>query len=113
MIEEVQAILGAMRGTDQYDSLESSEQTKAIGTAEQLLKIHYGNRTKPVAVAFQVLYTLEAEREHIDHLKRHGAQSFGTKGTTISFKEDSSYISPDVVAVMGVPTKGAGTGRLI
>lgn len=113
MNEEVKIFIGKMRGTELFDALDDTEKDEIIFTSSEFLKAIYGGRRlSDSVVAFQVLFDLEAQTEHYQHLKRHGVTSFSSKGVSVSFK-DSDNISPEVIGILGTPRKGAGIGRLI
>lgn len=112
--EEVKSFIGKMADTELFDALTTEEQDERIFTSSEYLAAVYGRRKlTDAALAFQVLYDLEAKSEHYQHLKRHGVTSFSSKGVSVSFN-DGSNVAPEVVGFLGLPyNKGAGVGRLI
>lgn len=113
MNEEVKTFIGRMANTQLFDALEDAEKDEVIFTSSEYLKAIYrrGYMTS-IVIAFQVLHDLEAQTEHYQHLKRHGVKSFSSKGVSVTF-EDGSNVCPEVIGIMGVPSRGAGVGRLI
>jgi hypothetical protein len=108
---EVRAYLAQLIGTESFDALDPSDQDKEIFAAGEMLRGEYGKRVKAEHVAWQILFTLEAKYEHYNQLKRHGATSFNTKGTSVSFGK-TVMVAPEVQSILGVPRNGGGVGRL-
>lgn len=107
---EVNEYLGRLSFTEPYDEMVSDDKEKVVFTATEVLRDEFGeNRLTPRAVALQTLYMLEGEDEDFSKYKRHGVESFSTKGVSISFKDVD--ISPSVLRLMG--RSGASVGRLI
>jgi hypothetical protein len=112
--EEVKTFIGKMADTELFDALTPEEQDARIFTSSEFLAAVYGQRKlSDAALAFQVLYDLEAKTEHYQHLKRHGVTSFSSKGISVSFG-NADNVAPEVIGFLGLPySRGAGTGRLI
>jgi hypothetical protein len=86
------------------------EKEAIVFTAGELLKDQFSeSRLTARIIALQVLFMLEGEDEDFSKYKRHGVQSFSTKGVSVSF--NGSNISPDVLAILR-PSRGS-VGRLI
>jgi hypothetical protein len=100
--------------TAPYSSMVAAEQDKQIFLATELLSDFYREvDLTPRTVALQILFNLEAEGEEYARLKRHGVQSFSTKGTSVTFARVDS-LSPAVIDILGEPKKVKGSiGRLI
>ncbi|QFG05331.1 head-to-tail adaptor [Bacillus phage 031MP004] len=102
--------------TAAFSGLSAEEQDKQIFAALELLGDNY--RTDVItarAAALQLLFTLEGDDEEYARLKRHGVQSFSTKGVSVSFGSLDA-LSPEVRRILGEPTKGSDSvfvGRLI
>jgi hypothetical protein len=107
---QVNEYLNKLHFADPYLKLESSTKEKIVFEAEELLKDQFSEAKLTVRiVALQVLFMLEGEDEDFSKYKRHGVQSFSTKGVSVSF--NGTNISPDVLAILR-PSRGS-VGRLI
>lgn len=106
----VDEYLSKLHFAEAYSKLESPAKESIVFTAEELLKDQF-NPSKITAriIALQVLYMLEGEDEDFSKYKRHGVQSFATKGVSISFS--GSSISPEVLSILR-PSR-ASVGRLL
>ena len=107
---QVDDYLNKLHFADLYLKLNGPDQEANVFTAEELLKDRF-KESKITAriVALQVIFMLEGEDEEFSKYKRHGVQSFSTKGVSITF--NGSNISPDVLTILR-PSRAA-VGRLI
>lgn len=93
-----------------YINLLEDNKNKNVFAAYELLKDNFReSKITDRAVALQTLFMLEGEEEEFSKYKRHGVESFSTKGISISF--NGSNIAPDVLEIMGA--NKATVGRLI
>ncbi|QFG05686.1 head-to-tail adaptor [Bacillus phage 035JT001] len=102
--------------TAAFLGLSAEEQDKQIFAALEVLGDNYKKDVITArAAALQVLFSMEGEDEEYARLKRHGVQSFSTKGVSVSFGSLDA-LSPEVRHILGEPTKGSSSvfvGRLI
>jgi hypothetical protein len=107
---QVDEYLNKLHYNEPYLKLESAAKEAIVFTAEELLRDQFKeSKITARVIALQVLFMLEGEDEEFSKYKRHGVQSFSTKGVSISF--NGSNIAPDVLAVLK-PAR-ASVGRLI
>jgi hypothetical protein len=107
---QVDEYLKKLHFAEPYLKLEPTAKEAIVFTAEELIKDQFReSKINERCIALQVLFMLEGEDEDFSKYKRHGVQSFSTKGVSVSF--NGSNISPDVLAILR-PSRGS-VGRLI
>jgi hypothetical protein len=107
---QVDEYLKKLHFVDSYSKLDDPAKEAIVFTAEELLKDQFNEaKITERCIALQVLFMLEGEDEDFSKYKRHGVQSFSTKGVSVSF--NGSNISPDVLAILR-PSRGS-VGRLV
>lgn len=99
--------------TSAFNSFSIADQEKIMFAAHELLGDFYSlKRLTPRSLALQTLFMIESESEEYARLKRHGIGQMSTKDTSITFARTDA-LSPDVIAILGVPLSKGLTGRLI
>lgn len=111
VIDYLKKLPSAMTST--FDSFSAEDQEKSLFAAHELLGDFYSlKRLTPRSLALQTLFMLESESEEYARLKRHGIGQMSTKDTSITFARTDA-LSPDVIAILGVPLSKGQIGRLI